>query len=100
MRKTICLLAPLLTLWATEARADEIMIAGRPVDPVMLGVAVAIGFLIALLICLKFKSDMRTARIAGDADEYLQGDSVSFYDREDSYVRTTVVRQPLPQQKK
>lgn len=98
MKKTICLLASALVLGASRAEAAEI--AGREVDPAVLCIAVGIAFLIALLICLKFKSDMKTARIAGDADEYLQSDSVSFYDREDTYLNTTVVRQPLPQQKK
>ena len=97
MKKAIYLLAAVLL--ASASTAEAAVIAGREVDNTTLGIAIAIAFIIALLICMKFKSDMQTARIAGDADEYLKGDSVSFYDRQDVYQNTTVVRQPLPQKK-
>ena len=68
-------------------------------DPSLIAIAVCFGFIIALLICLKFRSDMRTARERADADMYLKDDSVSFSLREDTYTHTTESRTPISNNK-
>ena len=53
-------------------------------------IEIAIGFIIALVYCLKCRSDMRTANTAYDADSYCKGSSVNFNERADTYINTTV----------
>ena len=64
-------------------------------DPALIALGVGIGILIALLICMKFRSDMKTARKRTDANMYLKAESISFSLREDSYTHTTESRTPI-----
>ncbi|MBO4317409.1 MAG: hypothetical protein J5855_03910 [Mailhella sp.] len=105
--------AVLLAVAAVTALANEpyVQYQGQPyspvqktvlppdADPSLIAIAVCFGFIIALLICLKFRSDMRTARERADADMYLKDDSVSFSLREDTYTHTTESRTPISNNK-
>lgn len=86
--------------------AERMLIAsenGTPVDvttpqgrPASTGgailISLALGFIIALIVCLVLKSGMRSAKEQAEADGYISKNGVSFSDRRDIYTHTTETR--------
>ncbi len=61
------------------------------------GIALAAGAIIALITCLTFRSQMKTAVAAVSADEYVNPGSVNMYIRQDVYTHTTRTRRKIEQ---
>ena len=60
--------------------------------PAKLGIVVLVPLLIALIVCSVFKSQMKTARLATRADEYLVPHSMDLRVKEDRFTHRTQTR--------
>lgn len=60
------------------------------------GIYAVIALIISAVVTLCLRGTGKTARIAGDANGYLNRNSVDFYFVEDQYLRSTMTRTPIP----
>ena len=58
----------------------------------MLGIAVLVSCVIALIVCLMFKAQMKTARMKTDATDYINSGAVQLTIREDRFTHRTETR--------
>lgn len=58
--------------------------------------AFPVALIVALIICLVMKGQMKSARVQTAATEYVGPEGVDLQQRHDQYIHTTVTRVPLP----
>lgn len=59
------------------------------------GIALAVGLVIAFLVCRSFKAKMRTAVEAAEAEEYVPAGGVDIHVRQDHFLHTTTSRRKI-----
>ena len=87
----------------SSAKLLESASNGAPVDvPEMelsfgeaLATAFAVGSIIALIVCLVFKAQMKTAEIQSYASEYVDRNSFNLYAQQDIFLHRSVTRQVI-----
>lgn len=61
------------------------------------GIALAVGLILAFIVCMVFKAKMKTAVEAAEAEEYVPAGGVDIYVRQDHFLHTTTSRRKLPE---
>lgn len=84
--------------YLTESR-EMLQVASGNAEPTIpwkeIGIAVLASCVIALIVCLIFKAQMKSARIKTDASDYVLGGAVSFYASENLFTHTTETREVI-----
>lgn len=79
-----------------EAFDKGFRLPGAPLfSPVQILIIIFVPLLIALIVCLIFKAQMKTAKKAAGAGSYLVDDSFQLTDSRDDYIRTTRSRRKI-----